>query len=116
MIPFFRPSKILLYVRRENDSIFDALMLQTPTVNGLKEAIAEKFELDYNKISKVWCEISSVKTDSKIKVFKKQKRGILVNMDDNIIAHYSHEDTFIIDFIPDEDGQIKISLIEYVLP
>ena len=37
-------------------------------------------------------------------------------MDDNIIAHYSHEDTFIIDFISDEDGQIKISLIEYVLP
>ena len=28
-------------------------MLQTPTVNGLKEAIAEKFELDYNKIGKV---------------------------------------------------------------
>ena len=53
MVSFFRPSKILLYVRRENDSIFDALMLQTPTVNGLKEAIAEKFELDYNKISKV---------------------------------------------------------------
>ena len=28
-------------------------MLRSPTVNGLKEAIAEKFELDYNKISKV---------------------------------------------------------------
>ena len=49
----FRPSKILLYVKREEDNIFDALMLRSPTVNGLKEAIAEKFELDYNKISKV---------------------------------------------------------------
>ena len=48
-----RRKDVLLYVRRENDSIFDALMLQTPTVNGLKEAIAEKFELDYNKIGKV---------------------------------------------------------------
>ena len=28
-------------------------MLRSPTVNGLKEAIAEKFELDFNKISKV---------------------------------------------------------------
>lgn len=28
-------------------------MLRSPTVNGLKEAIAEKFELDYSKISKV---------------------------------------------------------------
>jgi len=51
-----------------------------------------------------------------VQIFKKQKRGILVNMDDNIIAHYSHEDTFIIDFIHDEDGFIKVSLIEYILP
>ena len=43
----------MLYVKREEDNIFDALMLRSPTVNGLKEAIAEKFELDYNKISKV---------------------------------------------------------------
>lgn len=103
-------------MRRENDSIFDALMLQTPTVNGLKEAIAEKFELDYNKIGKVSFVLFSNLSSFLFQVFKKQKRGILVNMDDNIIAHYSHEDTFIIDFIPDEDGQIKISLIEYVLP
>jgi len=41
-------------VKREEDNIFDALMLRSPTVNGLKEAIAEKFELDYNKISKVF--------------------------------------------------------------
>ena len=43
----------MLYVKREEDNIFDALMLRSPTVNGLKEAIAEKFELDYSKISKV---------------------------------------------------------------
>ena len=41
-------------MKREEDNIFDALMLRSPTVNGLKEAIAEKFELDYNKISKVF--------------------------------------------------------------
>ena len=34
-------------------------------------------------------------------------------MDDNIIEHYSHEDTFIIDFIQDEDANFKITLIEF---
>ena len=52
-------------MKREEDNIFDALMLRSPTVNGLKEAIAEKFELDYNKISKVLtmgnCRIDSEK-------------------------------------------------------
>jgi hypothetical protein len=36
-------------------------------------------------------------------------------MDDNIIEHYSHEDTFVIDFIQDEDGNIKITLIEFAI-
>lgn len=49
-------------------------------------------------------------------IYKKQKRGILVNMDDNIIEHYSHEDTFVIDFIQDEsDGSLKVTLIEFVV-
>ena len=93
-------------------------MLEEPTVNGLRQAIAEKFELDPAKISKVTLNsenfLFTLCLQWKIQILKKQKRGILVNMDDNIIAHYSHEDTFIIDFINDEDGFVKISLIEYV--
>lgn len=49
----FRPNKILLYVRKEEEDIFNALMLKTPTVQGLQDAIAEKYTLDSNKISKV---------------------------------------------------------------
>ena len=56
-------------MKREEDNIFDALMLRSPTVNGLKEAIAEKFELDYNKISKVLtignCRIDSEKREKR---------------------------------------------------
>ena len=50
---FFRPTKILLYVKRDTDNIFDAIMLEDPTVNGLRQAIADKFELDPSKITKV---------------------------------------------------------------
>ncbi|CAG5114016.1 Oidioi.mRNA.OKI2018_I69.chr2.g8100.t1.cds [Oikopleura dioica] len=92
------PSKILLYVRKSTEEIFDALMLRQPNVRGLTNAIAEKYAFDANKITRV---------------YKKQKRGILVNMDDNIIQHYCHEDTFIIDFLYEDDGSVRVTLAEF---
>ncbi|XP_057684342.1 grainyhead-like transcription factor 2b isoform X2 [Corythoichthys intestinalis] len=73
--------RVLLYVRKETDEVFDALMLKSPTLRGLTDAISEKYGLTTEKITKV---------------YKKSKKGILVNMDDNIIEHYSNEDTFIL--------------------
>nr|XP_029134013.1 grainyhead-like protein 2 homolog isoform X2 [Labrus bergylta] len=71
--------KVLLYVRKECDDVFDALMLHTPTLRALMEAISEKYALPVDKIDKV---------------YQKSKKGVLVNMDDNIIQNYSNEDTF----------------------
>lgn len=33
---------VLLYVRKENDDVFDALMLKSPTVKGLMEAVSHE--------------------------------------------------------------------------
>uniref|UniRef100_A0A8C5EQD5 Grainyhead-like protein 2 homolog n=1 Tax=Gouania willdenowi TaxID=441366 RepID=A0A8C5EQD5_GOUWI len=73
--------RVLLYVRKETDEVFDALMLKSPTLKGLLDAITEKYGVPTERIAKV---------------YKKSKKGILVNMDDNIIEHYSNEDTFIL--------------------
>ncbi|TNN35678.1 Grainyhead-like protein 2 [Liparis tanakae] len=73
--------KVLLYVRKESDEVFDALMLRTPTLTALMEAISEKYAVPIDKMTKV---------------YGKSKKGVLVNMDDNIIQHYSNEDTFIL--------------------
>ncbi|XP_031606347.1 grainyhead-like protein 2 homolog [Oreochromis aureus] len=73
--------KVLLYVRKECDEVFDALMLRSPTLKALMEAISEKYAVPVGKIAKV---------------YQKSKKGLLVNMDDNIIQHYSNEDTFIL--------------------
>nr|XP_020462375.1 grainyhead-like protein 2 homolog isoform X2 [Monopterus albus] len=73
--------KVLLYVRKERDEVFDALMLHTPTLKALMEAISEKYAVPLDKMAKV---------------YQKSKKGVLVNMDDNIIQHYSNEDTFIL--------------------
>ncbi|KAK6325946.1 hypothetical protein J4Q44_G00015900 [Coregonus suidteri] len=78
----FKPEiqkRVLLYVRKESDEVFDALMLKSPTLMALLEAISEKYAVPREKT----------------KIYKKN-RGILVNMDDNIIEHYSNEDTFIL--------------------
>ncbi|KAF4088101.1 hypothetical protein AMELA_G00078960 [Ameiurus melas] len=79
------PRRVLLYVRKESDEVFDALMLKSPTVKSLIEAISCKYSLPLEKMSKI---------------YKKNKKGILVNVDDNIIEHYSNEDAFVINIEP----------------
>ncbi|XP_053565672.1 grainyhead-like protein 1 homolog isoform X2 [Bombina bombina] len=90
------PKRVLLYVRREAEEVFDALMLKAPSLKGLMEAVSEKYEVPFEKIGKI---------------FKKCKKGILVNMDDNIIKHYSNEDTFQLQ-IEESGGSYKLTLTE----
>ncbi|XP_026085484.1 grainyhead-like protein 1 homolog isoform X3 [Carassius auratus] len=90
------PKRVLLYVRKESEEVFDALMLKTPTLKGLVEAISEKYDVPLEKMGKA---------------YKKCKKGILVNMDDNIIKHYSNEDTFQIQ-IEEMGGMFKLTLTE----
>uniref|UniRef100_V9KBI6 Grainyhead-like protein 1 n=1 Tax=Callorhinchus milii TaxID=7868 RepID=V9KBI6_CALMI len=90
------PKKVLLYVRKECEEVFDAVLLKTPSLKGLMEAISEKYEVPLGKI---------------VKVYKKCKKGILVNMDDNIVKHYSNEDTFQLN-IEDAAGNYKLTFAE----
>ncbi|XP_071372772.1 grainyhead-like protein 2 homolog isoform X2 [Centroberyx affinis] len=88
--------KVLLYVRKECDEVFDALMLRSPTLRALMEAISEKYAVPVDKMAKV---------------YKKSKKGVLVNMDDNIIEHYSNEDTFILAMESSADS-LRVTLSE----
>ncbi|KAM7420170.1 hypothetical protein PAMA_014737 [Pampus argenteus] len=88
--------KVLLYVRKEYDEVFDALMLRSPTLNALMEAITEKY---------------AVPVDKMVKIYQKSKKGVLVNMDDNIVQHYSNEDTFILAIESSADS-VRVTLSE----
>lgn len=90
------PERVLLYVRRECEDVFDALMLQTPNLKGLKNAISEKYGLLEERICKV---------------YKKCMKGILVNMDDNIVQHYCNHAAFLVE-IKDICGGCQITLKE----
>uniref|UniRef100_A0AAY4BZ89 Grainyhead like transcription factor 1 n=2 Tax=Denticeps clupeoides TaxID=299321 RepID=A0AAY4BZ89_9TELE len=87
---------VLLYVRREADEVFDALMLRTPTLAGLLQAISDKYNLPSEKICRI---------------YKRCKKGILVNMDDVMVKHYTNEDTFQIDFT-EQGGLLTLTLTE----
>ncbi|XP_070767559.1 grainyhead-like protein 2 homolog isoform X2 [Enoplosus armatus] len=88
--------KVLLYVRKECDEVFDALMLRSPTLKALTEAISEKYAVPVDKMAKV---------------YQRSKKGVLVNMDDNIIQHYSNEDTFILAIESSADS-LRVTLSE----
>lgn len=88
--------RVLLYVRREEDEVFDALMLRSPTLSGLLEAVTEKYELPSERIGKV---------------YKRCKKGMLVNMDDNVIRSYRNEDTFHMQ-LEEAGGQLLLTLTE----
>ncbi|XP_036288447.1 grainyhead-like protein 1 homolog isoform X2 [Pipistrellus kuhlii] len=90
------PKRVLLYVRKEAEEVFDALMLKTPSLKGLVEAISDKYDVPHDKIGKI---------------FKKCKKGILVNMDDNIVKHYSNEDTFQLQ-MEEVGGSYRLTLTE----
>ncbi|XP_053310674.1 grainyhead-like protein 3 homolog [Spea bombifrons] len=88
--------RVLLYVRRESEEVFDALMLKTPDLKGLRNAISEKYGLPEERINRV---------------YKKCKRGILVNMDNNIIRHYSNHVAFLLD-VTEVEGHFHVTLKE----
>ncbi|KAJ0008554.1 hypothetical protein NQD34_015969 [Periophthalmus magnuspinnatus] len=90
------PQRVLLYVRTNAEEIFDALMLSTPTLAGLKEALSQKYNMQADTIGKI---------------FKKCKRGIFVNMDDTIVEHYTNQSAFLIE-MSEAAGQIQMTLVE----
>ncbi|XP_017265306.1 grainyhead-like protein 3 homolog [Kryptolebias marmoratus] len=91
------PQRVLLYVRTNTEEVFDALMLSSPTLSGLREAISEKYGLQKDTIGRI---------------FKKCKRGIFVNMDNNIIEHYSNQSAFLIEMSELVTGQFQVTLVE----
>ncbi|XP_033738957.1 grainyhead-like protein 2 homolog isoform X4 [Pecten maximus] len=90
--------KILLYVREQHETVFTALMLRTPTLQGLLQSVQEKYSVAASKVKST---------------YKRSKKGILVRMDDNIVRHYSHESTFMIEINEvNEDKDYEVILTE----
>uniref|UniRef100_A0AC34RND2 Grh/CP2 DB domain-containing protein n=1 Tax=Panagrolaimus sp. JU765 TaxID=591449 RepID=A0AC34RND2_9BILA len=90
---------VMIYVRKNDEQIFTPLHLVPPSLSGLAHAIADKFNVD----------------PEKIKGFYKQcAKGVTVKIDDDMIKHYSNQDTFIIEIeqAGDDPSCCTITLVE----
>ena len=89
----------MIYVRKNDEQIFTPLHLVPPSLSGLAHAVAEKFNVDPDKI----------------KGFYKQCiKGVTVKIDDDMVKHYCNQDTFIIDMeqAGDDPSCCTVTLIE----
>ncbi|XP_029188069.1 grainyhead-like protein 2 homolog [Acropora muricata] len=86
-----RPNRpaVTIYVKKEEEKVYNALMLDSLTVGDMVEAVASKYGMPPEMIKNV---------------YKKTKKGILVNMDDRMIEQFVDEDDFIINL--DFDNQL----------
>ncbi|RDD39461.1 Grainyhead-like protein 2-like protein [Trichoplax sp. H2] len=73
------PPAVTIYVKKEEETAYHALMLKNCTVAELVDCLAKKY---------------GVRTDMITGVYKRTKKGILVNMDDQIVEHFQDEDDF----------------------
>lgn len=86
-----RPNRpaVTIYVKKDEEKVYNALMLDSLTVGDMVEAVASKYGMPPEMIKNV---------------YKKTKKGILVNMDDRMIEQFVDEDDFIINL--DFDNQL----------
>lgn len=72
--------RIMIYVRQETESAFTPLHLVPPTVPGLIRAIESKYKITASSIRYL---------------YKKNRNDHVVKIDDDMIAYYSNEATFL---------------------
>ena len=70
----------MIYVRQETESAFTPLHLVPPTVPGLIRAIESKYKITASSIRYL---------------YKKNRNDHVVKIDDDMIAYYSNEATFL---------------------
>merc|ERR1719232_179016 len=73
-------SRMVVYVRQENEEIYTPLHLVPPTVLGLARAIESKYNVSASAIRYL---------------YRRNKKGITAKLDDDLLKFYCNEDTFL---------------------
>uniref|UniRef100_A0A7E4VI00 Grh/CP2 DB domain-containing protein n=1 Tax=Panagrellus redivivus TaxID=6233 RepID=A0A7E4VI00_PANRE len=95
--------RVMIYVRKAEEQIFTPLHLVPPGVHGLAMAIRDKFSVDPDKIKGY---------------YKRCAKGVTVEIDDDMLKHYSNQDTFIIEIeqASADPSCCTVTLIELLIP
>jgi len=73
-------TRMVVYVRQENEEIFTPLHLVPPTVPGLARAIETKYNVSATAIRYL---------------YRRNRKGITAKLDDDLLKFYCNEDTFL---------------------
>uniref|UniRef100_A0A1I7SBY4 CP2 domain-containing protein n=2 Tax=Bursaphelenchus xylophilus TaxID=6326 RepID=A0A1I7SBY4_BURXY len=94
--------RVMIYVKKHEEEVYTPLHLAPPTLNGLYNALYQKYNLDETKITQV---------------LKKCLKGVTVKVDDDMIRHYSNQDTFIleVDPAPADPSYYTVTLVEILV-
>ncbi|GIY40524.1 protein grainyhead [Caerostris darwini] len=93
----FPGDRVLLYARQDSEDTFQALHIHPPTLNGLAKGIENKYKLSASNIRNI---------------YKKSKKGIIVQIDDDIVKHYCNEDLCIIEVTKVDEELCDVTLVE----
>ena len=89
--------RVLIYAKQADEKDFYPLHLAPPSLSGLVYAIEQKYKIDSTKVANI---------------YKKSKKGIRVQMDDEMIRHYCNEDMVQLEVIQTTDNRLEITLVE----
>ncbi|XP_056645184.1 protein grainyhead-like isoform X3 [Diorhabda sublineata] len=89
--------RVMLYVRQENEDVYTPLHVVPPTTAGLLNAIENKYKISTSSINNL---------------YRKNRKGIIAKIDDDMVAYYCNEDFFLIDLKAVDEDIFDITLVE----
>lgn len=93
---------VMIYVKKPEEEHYTALHLSPPSLQGLYQALYQKYRLEESKVSQV--------------LKKCLKGGVTVKVDDDMIRHYSNQDTFLLEVEPavEDPSYCTVTLLECI--
>nr|XP_023023836.1 protein grainyhead isoform X2 [Leptinotarsa decemlineata] len=89
--------RVMLYVRQENEEVYTPLHVVPPTTTGLLDAIENKYKISASSINNL---------------YRKNKKGIIAKIDDDMLAYYCNEDLFIFELKAVDEDLFDITFVE----
>ncbi|XP_044764885.1 protein grainyhead isoform X3 [Coccinella septempunctata] len=90
--------RVMLYVRQENEDVYTPLHVVPPTTQGLLNAIENKYKISASSINNL---------------YRKNKKGIIAKIDDDMVSYYCNEDLFLLELKAVDEDLFDITFIEY---
>ncbi|XP_039276338.1 protein grainyhead isoform X4 [Nilaparvata lugens] len=88
--------RVMLYVRQDSEEVYTPLHVVPPTTSGLLNAIENKYKISTSSISNL---------------YRKNRKGIIAKIDDEMIKYYCNEDMFLLEVQHSDESEELIDII-----